>query len=418
MADLLKTTPVRRSRPTKTSSEYGQELTDLPSARGGLIEAKSADKDDPLFSSLDLSDKSQDETKPGMGYGDRIRQQSSAPLRINNPDEDEVTEERQSKKTVDALVAKLDRLSSSKSHTRAGSDYDTSESRRAPPDEEMPAPKPRRATSRQRLYKKYVEESPDEEEVDDRRKRPARRVVDDTHSAERHKANRKRHSKHAESESGSEEEYDSHPRRRGRRGRKDESDRRSSRREKDYSDHSEEEEERSPPKRMTNRRPRESNDENTPRREAGDNSPLSKSAVTRLAKNAGCSSVSSDVYEVVKKIALNFMGHVLGSVKGDHVSSADLEPEVEKIVGGPVEDLQDTELKLESFVKTYREMSEQLGVSLRKEAVLYLCTSLEFYLLNVLAEACELARDNRRTRVNAKDIAFCVRRDYLFSREA
>ena len=233
MADLLKTTPVRRSRPTKTSSEYGQELTDLPSARGGLIEAKSADKDDPLFSSLDLSDKSQDETKPGMGYGDRIRQQSSAPLRINNPDEDEVTEERQSKKTVDALVAKLDRLSSSKSHTRAGSDYDTSESRRAPPDEEMPAPKPRRATSRQRLYKKYVEESPeDEEEVDDRRKRPARRVVDDTHSAERHKADRKRHSKHAESESGSEEEYDSHPRRRGRRGRKDESDRRSSRREK------------------------------------------------------------------------------------------------------------------------------------------------------------------------------------------
>ena len=169
---------------------------------------------------------------------------------------------------------------------------------------------------------------------------------------------------------------------------------------------------------MTNRRPRASNDENTPRREAGDNSPLSKSAVTRLAKNAGCSSVSSDVYEVVKKIALNFMGHVLGSVKGDHVSSADLEPEVEKIVGGPREDLQDTELKLESFVKTYREMSEQLGVSLRKEAVLYLCTSLEFYLLNVLAEACELARDNRRTRVNAKDIAFCVRRDYLFSREA
>lgn len=138
---------------------------------------------------------------------------------------------------------------------------------------------------------------------------------------------------------------------------------------------------------------------------------LPKTTITRIAKAVNVPSLAADVYDTVKSLAGNFTYNVLADAakNGEIVSSNELEPITEEWLGRPVEDLDQTFINSTTFVKFIRPITDELRIKLRNEATLFLQNTVEFYIVNLLSNARDVAEQARRSRITNKDLMLASR---------
>lgn len=138
---------------------------------------------------------------------------------------------------------------------------------------------------------------------------------------------------------------------------------------------------------------------------------LTKLSIGRIARNAGVSSLSGDVYDVMKDIVGKFMNNVVKTVsrKSDNISTVELEPVVERLLKCSVEDMERTEINMNSFARYVRDLGSKYGVNIRKDAMFYLHISCEFYIYKLFVNAVDIAKNSRRTRVTVGDLNIACR---------
>jgi len=140
---------------------------------------------------------------------------------------------------------------------------------------------------------------------------------------------------------------------------------------------------------------------------------LPKITITRIAKNAGVGRMSADIYETVKELAGKFTHNVLASVSKKSstgvLTSAELEPVVEKYLGQSAEDLERSEINLSTFAKWFKTLMDQYHVTVKKEAVLYMLNAVEYYIICLLGNAYDSAKHARRSTVTSKDLDMATR---------
>jgi histone H3/H4 len=138
---------------------------------------------------------------------------------------------------------------------------------------------------------------------------------------------------------------------------------------------------------------------------------LSKTIVTKISKLVGISSIASDVHETLKDLSGNFIYDTLSEAAqtSNTLSSGILEPIVEAQLGRQLEDLDESFLNPNAFARWVRNVADELHVSLRNEAVLFLQQVLEFYLVELLTNSRDVAEQARRSRVMAKDVLLASR---------
>lgn len=405
MADVLKSIPLRRSRPQHESRDSAvdesDQLTSPGSKRSTIPETRESQDMDEI-----LDHKTDGPRKPRNDHRNDHRNSTQ-----ETPSND-----------VEDLVSRLSRL-----HKTDPSDYKQNSEKND--DNRDSEEETHRATSRQRVNKRY-----DHDEEPPRRK---------TH--ERHRSS-------FNDDSQSEDEYSDDYRYKGgrhtsksstRRDRDDFDDeikhdrspfdtfRRTDRstdnlsrgdRQNDRMSHkSREEDEYSDDDRYIKRRPtkRPFHEDDPPRRsrpkrETGSEeafSTLPKTAITKIAKSVGVASLSADVYEAVKDLSGSFVHNILSDVArtSEVITTAELEPVIEKYLGRPVEDLEQSDINLSTFVRWVKSLMDTYRVSLKKEAVLFFHNALEFYIICLFYNAKDITRRGRRARVTSKDIELASR---------
>lgn len=138
---------------------------------------------------------------------------------------------------------------------------------------------------------------------------------------------------------------------------------------------------------------------------------LSKTIVTKISKSVGISSVASDIHETLKNLSGTFIHDVVfeAAESTDNISFAELEPIVEQHLGRQLADLDQSFLNPNAFARWVRGLADELQVSLRNEAVLYLQQVLEFYLIELLSNSRDVAEQAGRSRVMVKDVLLASR---------
>lgn len=141
-------------------------------------------------------------------------------------------------------------------------------------------------------------------------------------------------------------------------------------------------------------------------------STLPKATITKIAKSVDVGSLSADAYDKVKDLCGEFVHRVIDTVSKQHdqsITSADLEPVVEKLLGREVEDLEQSYINSTTFMKWMKSVADRYQVTLKKEAVLYLHNVAEFYILCMFYNSIDLARRSRRSRIGGKDLEIAAR---------
>ena len=138
---------------------------------------------------------------------------------------------------------------------------------------------------------------------------------------------------------------------------------------------------------------------------------LSKTAIAKIAKVVGVPSLSADIYDTVRELSGEFVYDVLAQAaqSGEVVSSAELEPIVERRLGRQVEDLDQSFVNSNTFVKWLRAITDELQIRLRNEAVLFLQNCVEYHLVELMSNARDVAEQARRSRLTIKDILLGAR---------
>lgn len=140
---------------------------------------------------------------------------------------------------------------------------------------------------------------------------------------------------------------------------------------------------------------------------------LPKTTVTKIAKTVGVSSLSADIYDVIKDLAGSFINTVITDAarksKSPVLSSADLEGVVERFLKQAPEDLERSEINPTTFMKWLKDVAENHRVSVKKEASLYLLNALEYYIITLFYNASDVAHNARRSRITSKDILLASR---------
>jgi len=140
---------------------------------------------------------------------------------------------------------------------------------------------------------------------------------------------------------------------------------------------------------------------------------LSKTVAIKISKSVGVSSIASDVHETLKSLSGTFVHNILSeaaqSTENTSISSAELEPIVEHHLGRSVEDLDQSFLNSSSFARWVKNIADTLQVGLRNEAILFLQQVVEFYLVELLTNARDVAEQGGRSRVMIKDVQLASR---------
>jgi len=140
-------------------------------------------------------------------------------------------------------------------------------------------------------------------------------------------------------------------------------------------------------------------------------STLPKTTITKIAKTVDVGSLAADVYDTIKDLSGSFIHNVISDVSKNQepLTSADLEPVVEKYLGRPVEDLENSDINVTTFVKWLKQVMDKYRVSLKKEAILYLHNVIELYIILLFYNAKEFAHRARRSRITSKDLELASR---------
>ena len=137
---------------------------------------------------------------------------------------------------------------------------------------------------------------------------------------------------------------------------------------------------------------------------------LSKSSISRLAKYCNVQTMSSNVYEGIRALCGEFIYEsLLASNKksnGEIVSYSILEPILEKRIGSEIPDLENNEIDIVTFSNYVKDLSAELNMQIKKEAILYLHNASEYYLIKLLRRAVDVCKNSRRSRVTMNDIKF------------
>ena len=122
--------------------------------------------------------------------------------------------------------------------------------------------------------------------------------------------------------------------------------------------------------------------------------------------------MSSDIYEEIKTLCGKFLLTVLqeSGKRADVITYSVLELILEKYIGTEILDLENTEINITTFSNFVKEITRELKLDIKKEAILFLHNATEFYLLRVFSRAVEQAKNARRTRITVKDIELASRR--------
>jgi histone H3/H4 len=140
---------------------------------------------------------------------------------------------------------------------------------------------------------------------------------------------------------------------------------------------------------------------------------LPKTAITKMAKSVGITSLQIDIYSACKQLAGTFVNNVIENAaensRDNIITSTELEPVVEQYLRADVIDLRHSNVNVTTFAKYCKTVSDLYRTSLKKEAVLYLHNSTENYILNLFSNALSIAKHARRTRVSASDLQIASR---------
>lgn len=143
---------------------------------------------------------------------------------------------------------------------------------------------------------------------------------------------------------------------------------------------------------------------------------LSKTAITAASKYAGVHSMEAGVYEPIKQLTGQFVYNVLleASRNGSNekLSSQLLEPAVERVLGRGIDelgDLSESFVNNKSFLKWIDSLTSSMGLTLWKEAIMFLEQCVDFYLVELLANAKELVSHQGRSRLTVDHIQMASR---------
>jgi hypothetical protein len=143
---------------------------------------------------------------------------------------------------------------------------------------------------------------------------------------------------------------------------------------------------------------------------------LSKTSITAASKYAGVQSMEAGVYETVKNLVGQFVYNVLERASkdgsGGKVSSQQLEAAVEQVMGRSIDELEDLSQSFvnnKAFLKWLDGLTSNLDLTLLKEANMFLEQCVDFYLVELLANAKEVAESQRKSRVTTGHIQMASR---------
>lgn len=163
-----------------------------------------------------------------------------------------------------------------------------------------------------------------------------------------------------------------------------------------------------------------SGNENDEKRHSTDDLPafnaLSKTSITAASKYTGVQSMEAGVYESVKDLTGQFVYNVLEqaskNVSSGKVSSQQLEAAVEKVMGRSIDELEDLSQSFvnnKAFLKWLDSLTSNMDLVLLKEANMFLEQCVDFYLVELLANAKEVAESQRKSRVTTGHIQMASR---------
>lgn len=167
------------------------------------------------------------------------------------------------------------------------------------------------------------------------------------------------------------------------------------------------------PRRSLNKSPPRVHAEPIRRSPVNDNEfTLSKNTVSNLAKSVGVNSVASDVLNILKTAVKNYVENILTNASqqtNGPITSSIIEPLTSRQMGTVAEDLEESYLNVNPTVKFIKTLAADLNVNIAREACLYLTNAIEWYLLLLLTNANDIAKNNRRSRVSAGDVNIAIR---------
>lgn len=143
---------------------------------------------------------------------------------------------------------------------------------------------------------------------------------------------------------------------------------------------------------------------------------LSKTSITAASKYAGVHSMEAAVYDPIKQLVGQFVYDVLDEASknggSEKLSSEQLEPAVQKVMGRNIDELEDLSQSFvnnKAFLRWLDSLTSSMGLTLMKEAVMFLEQCVDFYLVELLANARELVEQQRRSRLTVDHIQMASR---------